>query len=63
MDKGRPEAKADLSAMKRKAKETFHWDEYHRITNSIKGISDEDISSMYPAIKRFILGSAEKDPV
>lgn len=63
MKEGKPEVKADLSAMKRKAKGTFYWDEFHRITNSIKGISDEDISSMYPAIKRFILGSAEKDPV
>jgi len=62
LDEGKPEAKADLSAMKRKAKETFYWEEYHRMTNSIKGIADEDISSMYPTIGRFILESDEKDP-
>ncbi|MGQ9587118.1 MAG: DUF5714 domain-containing protein [Thermoplasmata archaeon] len=49
--------------MKKKAKGTFYWDEFHAITNGIKGITDEDINRIYTSVKRFILESNEKDPV
>ncbi len=49
--------------MKEEAKKTYYWDDFHAITNKIKGISDEDLNNIAPAIKEYILLSKEKDPV
>jgi hypothetical protein len=49
--------------MKEEAKKAYYWDDYHEITNKIKGISDEDLNNLAPAIKQFILTSREKDPI
>lgn len=49
--------------MKEEAKKTCFWDDFHAITNKIKGISDEDLNNIAPAIKEYILVSKEKDPV
>jgi len=53
----------DKKMMKEEAKKTYFWDDFHAITNRIKGISDEDLENLAPAIKQFILKSEEKDPV
>ena len=53
----------DKKMMKEEAKKTPYWDYYHAITNQIKGISDEDLNNIAPAIKQFILTSKEKEPV
>lgn len=53
----------DKKTMREVAKNTYYWDDFHAITNEIKGLSDEDLNSIAPAIKRFILSSKEKDPV
>jgi len=53
----------DPSGIRSKAKATYHWDDYHRMTNSIKGICDEDVISLYPQIKRFLLESQEASPI
>ena len=49
--------------MKEEAKKTYFWDDYHAITNQIKGISDEDLENLAPVIKQFILTSKEKEPL
>ena len=53
----------DKKMMKEEAKKTYFWDDFHAITNKIKGISDEDLENLAPAIKQFILTSKEKEPV
>lgn len=53
----------DKKMMKEEAKKTNYWDDFHAITNKIKGISDEDLDNIAPTIRQFILGSKEKDPV
>ena len=53
----------DKKMMKEEAKKTPYWDDYHAITNQIKGISDEDLNNIAPAIKQFILTSRENDPL
>jgi hypothetical protein len=52
----------DKKMMKEEAKKACYWDDYHAITNKIKGVSDEDLNNVAPAIKQFILTSKEKDP-
>ena len=49
--------------LKEEAKKTYYWDDFHAITNRIKGISDKDLNNIAPAIKQYILVSKEKDPV
>jgi hypothetical protein len=49
--------------MKEEAKKTYFWDDFHAITNKIKGMSDEDLDNLAPAIKQFILTSKEKEPI
>jgi len=49
--------------MKEEAKKAYFWNDYHAITNKIKGISDKDLDNLAPAIKQFILTSSEKDPI
>jgi len=49
--------------MKEEAKKTYFWDDFHAITNKIKGVSDEDLNNIAPAIQQFILTSKEKEPV
>jgi hypothetical protein len=53
----------DKKMMKEEAKKACFWDDYHAITNQIKGISDEDLNNIAPSIKQFILTSREKDPI
>ena len=53
----------DKKMMKEEAKKTHYWDDFHAITNRIKGISDEDLNNIAPAIKQYIFASKEKDPV
>ena len=53
----------DKKKMKEEAKKAYTWDDYHAITNKIKGISDEDLDNLAPAIKQFILTSKEKEPI
>ena len=53
----------DKKTMREVAKNTCYWDDFHAITNEIKGLSDEDLNSIAPAVKQFILASKEKDPV
>lgn len=48
--------------MKEEAKRAYFWDDYHAITNRIKGVSDEDLNSIAPAVKQFTLASKQKDP-
>jgi len=49
--------------MKEEAKKTYFWYDFHAITNKIKGMSDEDLDNLAPAIKQFILTSKEKEPI
>ncbi|MGQ9546351.1 MAG: DUF5714 domain-containing protein [Dehalococcoidia bacterium] len=51
------------SGMKEEAKKAYFWDDYHAITNKIKGVSDKDLDNLAPAIRQFILTSSEKDPI
>jgi len=53
----------DKKMMKEEAKKAYYWDDYHAITNRIKGISDEDVDNIAPAIKQFILTSKGKNPL
>jgi hypothetical protein len=53
----------DKKKMKEEAKKACYWDDYHVITNQIKGISDEDLDNLAPAIKQFIRTSKEKDAI
>ena len=53
----------DKKMMKEEAKKTRYWDDFHAITNRIKGISDKDLDDLAPAVKQFILASQEKEPV
>ena len=53
----------DKKMMKEEAKKAYFWDDYHAITNQIKGISDEDLENLAPAIKQFILTSKGKEPL
>jgi hypothetical protein len=53
----------DKKKMKEEAKKTYYWDDFHAITNKIKGISDKDLENLAPAVKQFILASQEKEPV
>jgi hypothetical protein len=53
----------DKKMMKEEAKKAYFWDDYHAITNRIKGISDEDLDNIAPAIKQFILTSKGKNPL
>jgi hypothetical protein len=53
----------DKNMMKEEAKKAYFWDDYHAITNQIKGISDEDLENLAPAIKQFILTSKGKEPL
>jgi len=52
--------KAELKA---EAKKTPYWDDFHAITNQIKGATDADFENLAPAVRQFILASQEKEPV
>jgi hypothetical protein len=53
----------DKKMMKEEAKKTYYWDDFHAITNKIKGVSDEYLENLAPVVRQFILTSQEKEPI